>query len=52
MLQKGFKEGQTGIIKIDDKDPEVLKVNNMPYLVVMKSQLVCIFLFFVFCTAK
>jgi len=25
MLQDGFKEGQTGIIKIDDKDPEVIK---------------------------
>ncbi len=35
MLQEGFKEGKTGIIKIDDKDPEVIKVNKIPYLVVM-----------------
>ncbi len=35
MLQEGFKEGQTGIIKVDDKDPEVIKVNDIPYLVVM-----------------
>ncbi len=35
MLQEGFKEGQTGIIKIHDKDPEVIKVNNIPYSIVM-----------------
>ncbi len=29
MLQEGFKEGDTGIIKIDNIDPDVVKVNIM-----------------------
>ena len=27
MLQDAFKEGETGIIKIDNIDPDVVKVN-------------------------
>ena len=35
MLQDGFKEGETGIIKIDNIDPDVIKVNIIILVVIL-----------------